>query len=519
MTVPQLSRVIAQPRNDTSGPVVMMCAVSRGRVRVKAIAIAGVVLGGGLVALRLRAARGGRGVVVGTTSAARSAEVARLATRIGGTYATTQARRVFASAERRTELDEQFQIKTAAQVTEVLGSMKGVLMKIGQLASFLDDGMPENVRVALAQLQHESPTMSAELAAGVIERDLGAPPDRLFAVWDEVPLAAASIGQVHRAMTKDGRAVAVKVQYPGVDAAIRADLANMGTMVSMMGVLFPALEPGPIVEELRSRLGEELDYRHEAANQQMFADWYRGHPFISVPSVVTQLCGDRVITSELAEGVRFDEMETWEQSERDLAAETLFRYVFRSLYRFHAFNGDPHPGNYLFLPGGRVTFLDYGLVRRFQPTDIDLLQDMIRTMVLEKDLVAFRAVIESAGVLRKDAPLSDEQVAEYVGLYYDCVRDDKVATLTAEYASATARRFMTGQGALSDIMKWTTLRPEFVILQRINLGLYAILGRLQATANWRRIAEELWPMTDKGPSTELGRQEAAWLAGTSIGHA
>jgi predicted unusual protein kinase regulating ubiquinone biosynthesis (AarF/ABC1/UbiB family) len=436
--------------------------------------------------------------------------MARMATRVGGAYASNRAQRIFASAERKRALDEQLELRTATEVTQTLGAMKGVLMKVGQLASFLDDGLPENVRASLSELQHEAPPMSPDLAAGVIEEELGAPPNQLFAEWDPVPIASASIGQVHRGITRDGTAIAIKVQYPGVDQAIRSDLDNVGPLVQFMGMLFPALEPEPIVRELRDRLLEELDYRNEAANQQLFADSYRDHPFIHVPSVLGELSTGRVLTSELAEGVRFSEMETWDQAERDLAAETLFRYVFRSLFRLHAFNGDPHPGNYLFQPGGRVTFLDYGLVRRFDPSEVRLLEDMITTMVIERDLSAFRAVIERAGVLQPGAPVPDERIADYVGLYYDFVRDDKVATLTAEYASATARRFVTMQGPFRDVMKWTNLPPAFVILQRINLGLYAILGRLRATANWRLIAEELWPMTDGGPSTELGKLEHEW---------
>src|SRR5262249_58321888 len=124
-----------------------------------------------------------------------------------------------------------------------LGAMKGVLMKVGQLASFLDDGLPEHVRASLAELQHEAPPMSAELAAGVIEEELGLPPDRVFQTWDPAPIASASIGQVHRAITKDGEAVAIKVQYPGVEQAIKADLDNVGPLVQLMGMLFPALEP------------------------------------------------------------------------------------------------------------------------------------------------------------------------------------------------------------------------------------------------------------------------------------
>jgi predicted unusual protein kinase regulating ubiquinone biosynthesis (AarF/ABC1/UbiB family) len=142
---------------------------------------------------------------------ARGVEVARMATRIGGAYASNRAQRIFASADRRRELDERLELRTATEVTQTLGAMKGVLMKVGQLASFLDDGLPENLRASLSELQHEAPPMSAELAAGVIEEELGLPPDRLFSAWDPVPIAAASIGQVHRGITHDGTAVAIKV--------------------------------------------------------------------------------------------------------------------------------------------------------------------------------------------------------------------------------------------------------------------------------------------------------------------
>src|SRR5439155_18076896 len=137
--------------------------------------------------------------------------------------------------------------------------------------------------------------------------------------------------------------------------------------------LFPGLDPEPLVAELRERLAEELDYRLEAEHQRLFADQYRGHPFIHIPEVVDELSTAQVLTTELAEGVRFEVLDTWSQEERDLAAETIFRFVFGSLYGFHAFNGDPHPGNYLFRPGGRVTFLDFGLVKHFDVAEIEVL--------------------------------------------------------------------------------------------------------------------------------------------------
>src|SRR5690606_2174762 len=245
--------------------------------------------------------------------AQRRAELARLGGRAGAGYALHRARRIFASAERQAELDQRFEMRTAEQGAEVLGNMKGAFMKIGQMASYLDVGLPESTRAALAELQRDAPPMSAELAASVVERELGAPPEELFLEWDPVPLASASIGQVHRAITRDERAVAVKVQYPGVGEAIRADLGNAGLLFGAIGMLFPGLEPEPLVEELKLRLVEELDYRLEADNQRLFADFYRGHPFIHVPAVVDELTTERVLTTELAQGVPFSELLTWSQ--------------------------------------------------------------------------------------------------------------------------------------------------------------------------------------------------------------
>jgi predicted unusual protein kinase regulating ubiquinone biosynthesis (AarF/ABC1/UbiB family) len=322
---------------------------------------------------------------------------------------------------------------------------------------------------------------------------------------------------VHRAITHDGRAVAVKIQYPGVGDAIRADLDNAGLLFGAMGMMLPGLEPGPLVEELRTRIVEELDYVLEADNQRLFARYYEGHPFIHIPAVVDELCAERVLTTELAEGMRFDELETWSQAERDLAAEAIFRFVFGSLYRLHAFNGDPHPGNYLFRPGGQVTFLDFGLVKRFDPYEVDLIADMLKAMVVDKDIKEYRRLIESIGMLAPGSSFSDDEVMDYFGHFYDFVQRDEVGTITPEYASETVRRFFDYGGEHAQILKAANVPPTFVIIQRINLGLYAIFGQLRATANWRRISEEIWPFVDGPPTTEMGHRAAAWAA--ERGHA
>lgn len=457
------------------------------------------------------------GPIGATGRASRNLVVARAASRAGGGWAMHRARRVFADAERRERLDTEHQLRTTEAVAETLGNMKGAMMKLGQMASYLDQGLPEPVRDALAQLQANAPPMAPDLAAGVVRSELGRAPGELFAEWDPVPIAAASIGQVHRALTHDGRAVAVKVQYPGVDDAIRGDLANAPVLFGALRAAFPGLDTKPLVAELRERITEELDYLLEAENQRLFAHYYEGHPFIHVPAVVDELSSAKVLTTELATGARFAEVTAWPAEQRDLAGEALYRFVFGSLYRLGAFNGDPHPGNYLFGSDGQVTFLDFGLVKRYTPAELRPFEDMITAMVLDRDVAAFRRIIESVGLLAPDNDFTDEQIGEYFGHFYEFVLDDETVSMSQAYASETVSRFFDTGGVHGEIMKAANLPPSMVIIQRINLGLYAVLGELGATANWRRIAEDIWPWVGRPPSTDLGRKEAEWRAATGRG--
>ena len=393
--------------------------------------------------------------------------------------------------------------------------MKGALMKLGQMVSYLDEGLPEPVRTALAQLQQDAPPMSVELAAQTVESELGARPEVVFAQWDPEPIAAASIGQVHRAMTHDGRAVAVKVQYPGIAAAVESDLGNVGLLFGGIGRAYPGFDSGPLVTELQTRLREELDYHLEARRQQHFADYYAGHPFIHIPGVLTEFSTGRVLTSELAVGARFSDAQLWSQEQRNLAGEAIFRFVFRSFYRLHLFNGDPHPGNYLFRPDGRVTFLDFGLVKRFTDTDIGRIRRLIETIVLDPDPVQFRSAMEDAGFLARGAPLSDAVVAEYFGHFYSHMRERGPHPITSEFASEVVRRFFDVNGPYGEVMRHANVPPAFAVVQRVNLGMFAVLAQLGATADWRSIGEELWPWVNGPPSSPLGEQEAAWLADPS----
>ena len=380
--------------------------ITRYITKRRNLAIFGAALGGVAVFARWRTAHPGKHAIARRGRTGRNSQLAKLGVQVGATYASTSARKIFANAERRIELDHERELKTADQIAERLGNMKGALMKLGQMASYLDEGLPEPLRIALSQLQSNAPPMSADLATSAIERELGAPINELFVQFDPDPIAAASIGQVHRAIIRDPitgleRAVAVKVQYPGVDVAVAADLRNTELLGAILKQGFGGLDPTDMVEEIKSRLSEELDYELEARNQRAFHAFYDGHPYIHIPEVIDHLCSPRVLTTELVVGSTWQEVLTWDQRERDLAAECIFRFVFRSLYRFKAFNGDPHPGNYLFHGNGRVTFLDFGLVKHFTDAELNTFESMVQAAAVHHDDEEFRRIIEDAGMLAR----------------------------------------------------------------------------------------------------------------------
>ena len=265
----------------------------------------------------------------------------------------------------------------------------------------------------------------------------------------------------------------------------------------MLRIAAPAQDVDALVDELRDRVGEELDYRLEAANQRLFAAYYDGHPFIRVPAVVDELSTRRVLTTELADGARFAELAAWPQDERDLAAETIYRFVFRSLYRLHAFNGDPHPGNYLFQRGGRVTFLDFGLVKHFTAAELrPLVADGPHLCVEQRPRGVPRAAMEDAGFLRPGAPLSTEDDRRPPGRL---LRHRPRARTADHHQRLRLRRRAPVLRPAQPGRRLHRRPAAFVILQRINLGLFAVLGELSATADWRGIAEEIWPFVH-GPA-------------------
>ena len=446
----------------------------------------------------LRTGRLTRSVTIGRLVARRI--VALAATRIRGVAATEQQRR---------ELDEQFAIRTADDVVRELGSMKGAAMKVGQMLSFQLEGLPPAAQRSLSSLQAQVPPMAPSLAEQVIETSLGKHPDRLFLHWDPEPVAAASIGQVHKATLFSGTEVAVKVQYPGVAEAISADLANAKWLHRMLSaVALRNLDIDEMVTELRARMDEEVDYRLEAARQQRFAERYRDHPFVHVPNVHPRLSSDVVLTTDWADGVSWDEFEaTASDADRQWLAEALFRFVQGAIYRFNEFNGDPHPGNYRIVPGERLTILDFGLVKTWTTQEMDDLWPIIDPLLAEeKNTVVERAV--AAGFLAPDHGLTVEHIWDYVsGPYIPFLGDE--FTFTRDFTEYTLKRMVDVTGPFNDVLNVLSMPASFVLLDRVVWGLTALLGRLEAHNTWRAMLAEY--REEAQPATDLGRQESEWV--------
>jgi predicted unusual protein kinase regulating ubiquinone biosynthesis (AarF/ABC1/UbiB family) len=307
----------------------------------------------------------------------RTAQVGSVVGTQGARYAGTRAANLRRTPEDAADALERRHLEAAERMVATLGRMKGAAMKIGQLASFIDtEFLPPEYRDLyqehLAQLRTQAPTMPWSQVRKVLDEEWEEPCEELFEQIEHDAAAAASIGQVHRAVLPDGRKVAVKIQYPGVAEAIAADMQNAGLILRMAKALAPGLDAKAAAAELKERVMEELDYELEAQNQRSFARGYRGHPFIHVPDVVTRLSTQRVLVSEWVDGAGFEEVRQLPQEERDRFGEIVFRFCFGSIFHLQHFNADAHPGNYLLMADGRVAFLDFGMTKHLDKDQIEL---------------------------------------------------------------------------------------------------------------------------------------------------
>jgi predicted unusual protein kinase regulating ubiquinone biosynthesis (AarF/ABC1/UbiB family) len=449
-----------------------------------------------------------------TSRLSRSSKVGRLAATQAAKQMGTRATNVARGDAGSERALAKRQLETAEQIVAALGTMKGAAMKLGQVMSFLDVGLvPEEYReefqAKLAELRDAAPKVAYKDMKKVIEGEYGEPIEQVFQTFDPVPIAAASIGQVYKARLHDGRDVAVKVQYPGVAQAVRADMQNLGIILRLMKMVAPGLDPKAMGDEIRSRIDEELDYELEAQNQRALARLFRGHPFIVVPDVMTKLSHEKVIVSEFVHGRGFEELKQLPQAERDRLGEIVYRFYFGCMYRHHQFSGDPHPGNSLLLDDGRMVFLDFGLFKRIPP-EIAEFELQIQRLAEAGDGQALIDHLHAGGFIAKPELYTPEGIlAQVHDMTWWYITDEEVA-LTPEIATEVMIEMSDPRSSHFAKMRHETLPPDHLFGRRLEMLTLAVMSQLRSRGNWHRIARE-WIYGDP-PVTELGRQEAEFYA-------
>src|SRR5919107_736054 len=449
-----------------------------------------------------------------TSRLSRTAKVSSLAAgraaRQRGACATNLAR----TEEGRDKALEKRHLEAAEQIVAALGTMKGAAMKLGQVMSFLDVGLvPEEHREEfqrkLGELRDAAPKVRFADMRKVMESELGESIEEAFEAFETEPVAAASIGQVYRARLHDGRDVAVKVQYPGVAQAVRADMQNLGIILRLMKRIAPGLDVKSTAEEIRARIGDELDYELEAQHQRTLARIFRGHPFIRVPEVVTSLSRERVLVSEYVTGLGFDAIKELDQATRDRVAEIVFRFFFGCMYRHRQFSGDPHPGNFLLLEDGKVAFLDFGLFK-VMPAELIEIELECQRAGHEGDGERLKQIWTETGFLQDPDRFKPEKLlAQFRDATWWYIEDQEIE-LAPEIATQVMIDMSDPRSSHFGQMRHETLPADHLFGRRVELLTLAVLSQLQACANWHRIARE-WMYGDE-PVTELGRAEAAFWA-------
>jgi predicted unusual protein kinase regulating ubiquinone biosynthesis (AarF/ABC1/UbiB family) len=445
----------------------------------------------------------------------RTAKVGQALGSAGARYAGTRARNVVRSDETAAaELDKRH-VEAAERMVDALGQLKGAAMKIGQLASFIDtDFLPPEYRELyqdkLSQLRSEAPSMPWKQVRDVLEEEWDEPVEELFEDFEQEAAAAASIGQVHRATLPDGRRVAVKIQYPGIAKALRADMQNAGMIMRMAKALAPGLDARAAAAELKERVLEELDYEYEAQNQRTFARAYRGHPFVYVPDVVTRLSRSRVLVSEWVDGMGFEEVKALPQEDRDRFGEIVFRFCFGSIYHLQHFNADAHPGNYLLLGDGRVAFLDFGMTKQLDKEQIELEITAIEA-VLDDSPDRLRTALGELGFVRNPKRVDAERLMEHVKTVGGWYMRDEELTIDSELVMRAIAAVTDPRSEFFDMMRRENIPANELMGRRMESGVLAVLGQLNATRNWMRIGREWW-FADE-PGTELGREEWGFWVG------
>jgi predicted unusual protein kinase regulating ubiquinone biosynthesis (AarF/ABC1/UbiB family) len=387
----------------------------------------------------------------------------------------------------------------AQRYTGLFGRSRGVLAQASRLLCLaeLQPAVPEDDRAlhqtVLNRLTGAVPPMPAGLAADMAETELGLALHEILADFSPRPIAPSSIGQVHAAELFDGRAVAVKIQYPGVDQVICSDLGNGELLASFarLGSGLTCVRPDvpALARELTARIREELDYHAEAVSQEAFAAGYRGHSLIRIGETVPELCTRRVLTTELSDGVRWSRARTAPQPLRDRWGEVLFRFAVGSLTGLGMLNADPDPANFLFHPDGAVTFLDFGCVRRYSAVQVRTLQAAIQAAADSDATQLLRVLAEAGYVDLEDLPDSAALLA-WLREMLEPVVADQPYTYTPDLAARLTGPELSPSGRHAAVISRLRIPAQFLAVVRVHVGLTAVLAELRATADWAAICRE-----------------------------
>jgi predicted unusual protein kinase regulating ubiquinone biosynthesis (AarF/ABC1/UbiB family) len=432
-------------------------------------------------------------------------------------WAGTRAANVVRSPERAEAATGERAAALARELVEQLGHMRGAAMKIGQVLSTIDfSAIPpserEQFKQTLAALRDDVPPLPFSKVERLIRTELGGSLSRHFSEFEQDAFAAASIGQVHRAVTRDGRTVAVKVQYPGIAEAVETDLRNLGLLLPLLRRLAPGLDASALAAELRERVAEELDYEIEAANHRTVERSWRGHPHAHVPAVDTALSARRVLVTELLVGRRFEEVKRLPASDRDRFAETVFRFFFGTLTYLGRASGDPHPGNYLLLDDGRVGFLDFGLMRHVDPAYLEGERALARA-VESGDATAVHAGMAALGYLPDPASFDPRRLLEQLWTAGEWYFEPGPRRITPAYVSDLVERTSSPRSEYFDDLRRMSLPPQALLIRRMEGLVFSTLGELRARADWSALGREYH--AGAAPQTALGHADAAfWNRGS-----
>ncbi len=405
--------------------------------------------------------------------------------RIGRTaFAVLRSGRMIAAGKRRKKGDDQdMDMEKMVKIITSVGRLKGVAMKMGQIMSYIDMAMPEELRDALSVLQTHAQPMPFARVRELVTSELGENGRRLLERMEEIPISSASIGQVHKAKLPDGALVAVKIQYPEIARAIEADFGPASIGTKMASLFYPHAKIDNFVAEARERFLEECDYLHEAHSQNRFHELYSDHPTLIVPAVHGDFCSQRVLTTTFVNGLEFDGFLKTNppQEERNRIGEALFEFYLGSLFRHQLYNCDPHPGNYLFLDDGRIAMLDHGCTRQFETKFVAKLANLTRA-VHEDNRQSIHQALVKLKMVRDDKPYDYETILGFLRSFYGPMLHDGVEKV--DLSSAMEMRDVFAKK--KQLMKFS-LPGEFLFLFRIRFGLMSVLSRLGALANWYQL--------------------------------